>query len=425
MLYYMSLEQKEQNRTEKNEAIEIIQELIAEGKKSAISVDVDYLQHLLNFLILEEESTLQLCGPEERVALIFSPEATDIVTRQLQLDKKLIKEYKKKQPKLRESTSALAKLVTSKPEDLTKVLEYINRAKQDLALAKDSFDKTYLELVGNNLQQAVEKLTKAYSLYFCYHVEDDLRPKVGHFAFRVHAHMLRKGDDVPFLTGLPENVDLTKYASQLEALENYEKNPTAMQKITIIDKEMEKHLEVYEQVVILSSKELSKKKYKGIIQLSQTLLLPFDLHLLVKICNGLGYLLLPLAIANTPLESRYPNKTRSIDYASLGVIQHFNKIRVHLVQLMNDLESTIKLLQNNIQDYSEIKILASLILIRISQIENDEDIGTIIEALKADKKIEQRINNITQIKISWSLEKLHKAYDGNDSLVPRHINYET
>jgi HEPN domain-containing protein len=219
------------------------------------------------------------------------------------------------------------------PEDYNTINEWINDAKEDLDSCKREFNEGNDRKAIKNLHEALEKLVKAYALYFGLLKEEKLKTKISHKPLKVYTKLLKE-HWIGKVAGL-FNIDVNSQSLDLlEKLSKFEKQDK--NEVIELDKGIKVFISYYENVMNKVNKQFSKKETKILIEIVK----PYkDIKNLCQAMLGFSILLFPLS-AIIPIyyfPSRYPDERRklSIDFKD--------------TELIKNIESILDLIENNIE----------------------------------------------------------------------------
>jgi len=193
------------------------------------------------------------------------------------------------------------------------------------------------------LHQAIEKLVKAYALYFGLQKEEELR-KIGHLPVKAYLELIEK----PWITKITDlfrlniKVDISKSKQLLENLIKFEKN-NKRQEVLQLDKSIPIFLQLYKNIVEILNKKFSERETKGLIEMFKFYR---DIENYCRVMFGFGFLLLPLSaiISVYYVPSKYPKERRElqINFDNLEAIKNMERITELFQDNVDRLKSLIE-----------------------------------------------------------------------------------
>jgi len=264
--------------------------------------------------------------------------------------------------------SVLEILKTLSFESYEKIEEWITDSETELKYCKMALKDEDYEKALYQLCLSVEKLVKAYALYFGLFKELELK-KIGHSPIKAYIRLL----DETWVSSVRQffnlKIDMSKSLNQLEKLAKI-KIESDVEKIRELDKGVPIFLRIYDSTKKKLNKSFSDKETKMLAELIR----PYkDIENFYYVMLGFSELLLPIsAIVSTFYQpSKYPDERRKISDAlsSFEIVKSMDVI-------IQEIEDNIKLFRLLIKEDKEKKqnlylVLFSLIELYLKPINYD------------------------------------------------------
>lgn len=223
-------------------------------------------------------------------------------------------------------------LKSKKKVDYQKIIEFINLAKNDVALADHCFEKNDINNALFHLEQSIEKSVKAWAMHL--RIIRFPRGEVGHQPL----HAFTKLVEFPFVPDIVEEMNLDKsYEKKIKELKkSLKRDPSFLVKM---DKDIPEYLKIYKKVVIDHKNRFESKDFNEALN---TLISDgkLDLGALFKISDFFSYFLYPFG-GITSIYAIDPRYEENPSYKNRKVVKHFNEISNIMKEGVRDLEDYI------------------------------------------------------------------------------------
>jgi len=217
------------------------------------------------------------------------------------------------------------------------VEEWIESSLKELERCKRDVNTKDYEGTLERLSLCIEKVIKAYALYFGLFKERELKNKVIHFPIRVYVNLLTKSWIGKILDFFNFKSDINKHIQFLKRLEKLE-NSSIME----LDRDVSIFLNFHKQIYEKLKKGFEQRETKYLIET----LKPYkDIENFYYVLFGFGSLLLPLSVVvSSYYRVTYPDKARelSLNLQELELIKNITIILQNLEENIKKFKLLIK-----------------------------------------------------------------------------------